>query len=187
MPELLLLSDIVATVSHLVRFGRPLYDSFEELAQVSHLLARWHMIDHLQTRRGSTTWLQWAAVVVPALWLTLLWAMQLRSGTRRQGRAKRGARFLHPLVQLALGQGDGADPRTRRALDEFLARQCLLVVAPPPGEACIYVLASRLDVYVGITATSRVTARTASSGAACRYVLGARGRDSQACSPGPVG
>ena len=103
MPELLLLSDLVATVSHLVRSGRPLYDSLEELAQVSHLLARWHMLDHLQTRRGSTTWLQWAAVVVPALWLTLLWAMQIRSGARRQGRAKRGARFLHPLVQLALG------------------------------------------------------------------------------------
>ena len=36
---------------------------------------------------------------------------------------------------------------------------------------CTYVLASRLDVYVGITATatSRVTARTATSGAACRY------------------
>ena len=62
MPELLLLSDVVATVSHLVRFGRPLYDSFEELAQVSHLLARWHMPDHLQTRRGSATWLQWTAV-----------------------------------------------------------------------------------------------------------------------------
>ena len=131
MPELLLLSDVAATVSHPVRSGRPLYRSLEELAQVSHLLARWHMPDHLRTRRGSTTWLQWAAVVVPALWLTLLWAMQLRGGTRRQGRAKRGARFLHPLVQLALGQGDGADPRTRRALDEFLARQCLLVVAPP--------------------------------------------------------
>ena len=79
--------------------------------------------------------------------------MQLRSVDRRQGRAKRGARFLHPLVQLALGQGDGADPRMRRALDEFLARQCLLVVAPPPEEACMYVLASRLDVYVGTTAT----------------------------------
>ena len=105
MPELLLISDVVATVSHLSRFGRSLYGSFEELAQVSHLLARWHMLDHLRTRRGSTTWLQWAAVVVPALWLTLLWAMQLRSGTRRQGRAKRGARFLHPLVQFALGQG----------------------------------------------------------------------------------
>ncbi len=33
----------------------------------------------------------------------------------------------------------------------------------------MYVLASRLDVYVGITATSRAGARTASSGAACRY------------------
>ena len=148
MPELLLLSDVVATVSHLVRFGRPLYDSFEELAQVSHLLDRWHMPGHLWTQRGSTTWLQWVAVVVPALWLTLLWAMQLRSGTRRQGVAKRGARFFHPLVQLALGQGDGADPRTRKALDEFLARHCLLVVAPPPEEACMYVLASRLDAYV---------------------------------------
>ena len=169
MPELLLLSDVVATVSHLVRFGRPLYDSFEELAQVSHLLARWHMLDHLRTRRNSTTWLQWVAVVVPALWLTLLWAMQLRGGARREGKAKRGARFLHPLVQLALDQGAGADPRTRRALDEFLARQCLLVVAPPPEEACMYVLADRLDAYVGITATSRVTTRTATSGAACRY------------------
>ena len=132
MPELLLLSDVVATVSHLVRSGRPLHDSLEELAQVSQLLARWHMPDHLRTRRGSTTWLQWAAVAVPALWLTLLWAVQLMGGTRRQARAKRGARFLHPLVQLALGQGDGANPRTRRALDEFLARQCLLAVAPPP-------------------------------------------------------
>ena len=75
MPELLLLSDVVATVSHLARFGRPLYDSLEELAQVSHLLARWHMLDHLRTRRGRTTWLQWAAGVVPALCLTLLWAM----------------------------------------------------------------------------------------------------------------
>ena len=124
-------SDVVATVSHLVRFGRPLYDSFEELAQVSHLLARWHMLDHFRIRRNSATWLQWVAVVAPALWLTLLWAMQLRGGTRRVERAKRGARFLHPLVQLALDQGAGADPRTRRALDEFLARQCLLVVASP--------------------------------------------------------
>ena len=33
----------------------------------------------------------------------------------------------------------------------------------------MYVLASRLDAFVGITATSRVTARTATSGAACRY------------------
>ena len=49
LPELLLLSDVVATVSHLARFGRPLYDSLDELAQVSHLLARWHMLDHLQT------------------------------------------------------------------------------------------------------------------------------------------
>ena len=40
MPELLLLSDVVAIVSHLVRFGRPPYDNFEELAHVSHLLAR---------------------------------------------------------------------------------------------------------------------------------------------------
>ena len=155
-PELLLLSDVVATVSHLVRSGRPLYDSLDELAQVSHLLARWHMPGHLWTRRNSTTWLQWVAVVAPAFWLTLLWAMQLRGGIRRTRRAKRGTRFLHPLVQLALGQGAGADPRTRRALDEFLARQCLLVVAPPPEEACTCVRASRLDVYVGITATSRL-------------------------------
>ena len=89
MPELLLLSDVVATVSHLVRFGRPLDDSLEELAQVSHLLARWHMLDHLRIRRNSTTWLQWVAVVAPAFWLTLLWAMQLRGGARRTGRAKR--------------------------------------------------------------------------------------------------
>ena len=34
LPELLLLSDVAATVSHLVRSGRPLYDSLEELAQV---------------------------------------------------------------------------------------------------------------------------------------------------------
>ena len=40
---------------------------------------------------------------------------------------------------------------------------------PSPEEACIYVLAHRLDAYVSITATSRVTARTATSGAACRY------------------
>ena len=106
--------------------------------------------------------------MVQALWLALLWAMQLRGGVRREGKAKRGARFLHPLVQLALGQGADADPRTRSALDEFLARQCLLVVASLE-EACVYVLASRLDVYVGITATSRVTACTATSGAACRY------------------
>ena len=33
----------------------------------------------------------------------------------------------------------------------------------------MYVLASRLDVYVGITNTSRATSRTAASGAACRY------------------
>ena len=33
----------------------------------------------------------------------------------------------------------------------------------------MYVLANRLDVYVSITATSRVTARSATSGAACRY------------------
>ena len=43
------------------------------------------------------------------------------------------------------------------------------MVTPPPEEACVYVLASRLDVHMGITATSRVTARTAASGAACRY------------------
>ena len=78
LPELLLLSDVVATVSRLVRSGRPLHDSLEELAQVSHPLAKWHMPDHLQNRRGSTSWLQWMAVVVPALWLTLLWAMQLK-------------------------------------------------------------------------------------------------------------
>ena len=169
LPELLLLSDVVATVSHLVRSGQPLYDSLEELAQVSHLLAKWHMPDHLQTRRGSTTWLQWVAVVVPALWLTLLWAMQLRGGVRRRRRAKRRVRFFHPLIQLALNQGSDAGPRARGSLDEFLARQCLLVVAPPPEEACMYVLASRLDVYVGITAASKVTARTATSGAACHY------------------
>ena len=81
-------------MSHLVRSGRPLYDSLEELAQVSHFLAKWHMPDHFQTRRTSTTWLQWVAVVVPALWLTLLWAMQLRGGVRRRRRAKRGTRFL---------------------------------------------------------------------------------------------
>ena len=168
-PELLLLSDVVATVSQMVRSGRPLYDSLEELAQVLHLLARGHMPDHFQTRRGSTTWLQWMAVVVPALWLTLLWAMQLRGGVRRRRRAKMGVRSLYPLIQLALGQGSDAGPRARGALDEFLARQCLLVVAPPPEEACMYVFASRLDIYVGIMATSRVTARTATSGAACRY------------------
>ena len=187
MPELLLLSEVVATVSHLVRFGRPLYDSFGGLAQVSHLLARWHMPGHLQTRRGSTTWLQWTAVVVPALWLTLMWAMQLRSGARRQGRAKKGARFLHPPVQLALSQRSDVDFRTRKALDEFLARQCLLVVAPPTEEACMYVLASCLDVYVGITATSRVTARTYGCLWSCMSLLGAIGRDPQACSPRPVG
>ena len=71
--------------------------------------------------------------MVLALWLTLLWAMHFRGGARREGRAKRGARFFHPLVQLALDQGAGVDPCTRGALDEFLARQCLLVVAPPPG------------------------------------------------------
>ena len=81
------------------------------------------MPDHLQTRRGSTTWLQWMAVAVPALWLTLLRAMQLRGGVRRRGRATRGVRFLHPLVQLALNQGSDADPRAREALDELLARQ----------------------------------------------------------------
>ena len=169
LPQLLFLSDAAATVSHLVRSGLPLYDSFEELAQVSHLLANWHMFDHLQIRRGSTTWLQWMAVVAPALWLTLLWAMQLRAGVRRHRRAKRGVRFHHPLIQFALSQGSAAGPRVRGALDEFLARQCLLLVAPPPDEAFIYVLASRLDVYVVITATSRVIARTATSGAACRY------------------
>ena len=79
MPELLLLSDVVATVSHLVRSGRPLYDSLEELAQVIHLLARWHMPDHLRTRRNSTTWLQWVAVVVPALWLTSVSYTHLRA------------------------------------------------------------------------------------------------------------
>ena len=70
-----------------------------------HLLARWHMPDHFQTRRGSTTWLQWMAVVAPALWLTLLWAMQLMGGVRRRRGAKRGVTFLHPLIQFALGQG----------------------------------------------------------------------------------
>ena len=186
LPELLLLSDVVATVSHLVRSGRPLYGSLEELAQVFHLLAKWHMPGHLQTRRGSTTWLQWMAVVVPALWLTLLWAMQLKAGARRHRRAKKGARFLHPLIQLALNQGNDAGPRARRALDEFLARHCLLVVAPPPGEACVYVLANCLDVYVGITATSKVTARTATSGARGSVsLLGVSGRDPQARNPGP--
>ena len=135
--ELLLLSDVAATVAHLVRSGGPLYGSIDELAQVSHLLARWHMPDHLQTRRGSTTWLQWMAVVVPALWLTLLWAMQLRGGVRRRRRAQRGVRFLHPLVQMALAQGKEAPPSAGEALAEFLARQCLLVVAPPPKKpAC---------------------------------------------------
>ena len=33
----------------------------------------------------------------------------------------------------------------------------------------MYVLANRLGAYVGTMATSRVTARTATSGAACRY------------------
>ena len=169
MPQLLLLTDLAATVSHLVRSGQPLYSSLEELAQVSHLLARWHMPEHLKTRRTSSTWMQWLAVVVPALWLVLLWAMQLRAGTRRRSRARRGTRFLHPLVQLALCQGAGAGLRTREALDEFLARQCLLVVSPPPEEACMYVLASRLDVYVGITATARVGSHAAGAGAACRY------------------
>ena len=133
MPQLLLLSDVVATVSHLVRSGRSLHSDLEELAQISHLLARWHMPDHLQTRRGSNTWLQWLAVLVPSLWLVLLWSMQLRAGTRRARRARRGTRFLHPLVQLALSRGCAADCRARGALDEFLARQCLLVVSPPPG------------------------------------------------------
>ena len=165
----LLLTDLAATVSHLVRSGQPLYSSLEELAQVSHLLARWHMPEHLKTRRTSSTWMQWLAVVVPALWLVLLWAMQLRAGTRRRSRARRGTRFLHPLVQLALCQGAGAGLRTREALDEFLARQCLLVVSPPPEEACMYVLASRLDVYVGITATARAGPHAAGAGAACRY------------------
>ena len=144
------------------------------------------MLDRLRTRRNSITWLQWVAVVAPALWLTLQWAMQLRGGARREGRAKRGARFFHPLVQLALDQGAGADPRTRRhwtsswlaSVDSWL---------PPPEEACMYVLASRLDVYVGITAASRVTACTATYLGSCVLLLGAPGRDPQACSPGPVG
>ena len=132
MPQLLLLADLAAAVSHLVRSGQPLYGSLEELAQVSHLLARWHMPEHLKTRRTSNTWLQWLAVVVPALWLVLLWAMQLRAGVRRRSKARRGARFLHPLVQLALCQGAQAGPEACRALDEFLVRQCQLVVSPPP-------------------------------------------------------
>ena len=115
LPELLLLSDVVTIVSHLVRSGRPLYDSFEELAQVSHLFARWHMLDHFQTRRGSATWLQWMAVVAPALWLTLLWAMQLRGGVRRRRRAKRGVRFFHPLIQLA-ESGECCWPSCQRSI-----------------------------------------------------------------------
>ena len=105
MPELPLLSDVVATVSHLVRSGRPLYDSFEELAQVSHLLPRWHMLDHLRTRRSSTTWLQWVAVVVPALWLTLLWAMQLRGGARREGKGQAGSQVPPPPGTACAGSG----------------------------------------------------------------------------------
>ena len=82
-----------------------------------------------------------------------------------------------PLVQLALSWGSGADPRTKKALD---------VVAPPPEEACMYVLASRLAVYAGITATSRVTASTVTYLGSCVSLLGAFGRDPQACSPRPA-
>ena len=40
-------------------------------------------------------------------------------------------------------------------MSSWPARQCLLVAAPPPEEACVYVLANRLDAYAGITATSK--------------------------------
>ena len=89
----------------------------------------WHMPDHLKTRRTGSTWLQWVATVVPALWLVLLWTTQLDGGQRRR-RRKRGVRFLHPLVQAALVGGPAADAGARNALCTFLADQCRMVVSP---------------------------------------------------------
>ena len=85
--RLLLVADLLASVYCLVCCGgeRQLYERLEELAQVSFLLARWHMPDHLQTKRSGGPWLQWMAVVVPACWLVLLWSFQLRGETSAGG------------------------------------------------------------------------------------------------------
>ncbi len=167
--QLLLVSELTAAVHHLVRTGEGLCERLEELAQISFLLARWHMPDHLKTKRLGGAWLQWLATVVPAFWLVALWTMQLRGGERRVRRARRGVRFLHPRVQLALAGGPAAGEDAWSSLQEFLVSQCRLVVRQPGQEACMYVLGSRSDVYVGITGTARKSRQSASSGAACRY------------------
>ena len=88
--RLLLVADLLAAVYCLVCWEGDcqLYVRLEELAQVSFLLARWHMPDHLKTKRSGGLWLQWMAVVVPACWLVLLWSFQLRGGGRRRRRAR---------------------------------------------------------------------------------------------------
>ena len=141
----------------------------DELAQISHLLARWHMPDHLKTRRSGGVWLQWLATAIPACWLVLLWACQMRSGARRQVRARRGVRFLHPLVQRALAGSRTGGSQMRAAVQEFLLRQFVLVSSAPAQEACLYLLGSRSDVYVGITATARKGRQACMSGASWRY------------------
>ena len=40
---------------------------------------------------------------------------------------------------------------------------------PNPEAACMYLLSSRGDVYVGITSTARSSRQAASGGAACKY------------------
>ena len=167
--QLLLLSELAAGTLHLLQVGVELDARVQELAQISHLLARWHMPDHLKTRRSGGDWLQWLATVVPACWLVLLWASQLRSGCRRQVRARRGVRFLHPLVQRALSGSRTGGAQMWAAVEAFLLRQFTLVVSPPPEEACLYVLGSRGDVYVGITASARKGRQASMSGAAWRY------------------
>ena len=129
--ELLLVCHLAVSVMHLVEERENLQQRLEELAQLSLLLARWHMPDHFKTRRTGGTWLRWVATVVPALWLVLLWTAQLDGGQRRRRRARRGVLLLHPLVQAALVGGPAADAGAGGALRTFLADQCRMVVSPP--------------------------------------------------------
>ena len=180
LEDLLLTADLASAVLHLVTSGEAVSGRMGELAQISHLLARWHMPDHLKTKRCGSCWLQWMAVVVPAYWRLLLWAYQLRGGERRRRRARRGARFLHPAVQHALSDGRMAPESACAGLRAFLVEQARLSVSPPGEEACLYVLASRCDVYVGLTSTTRACRQPAGYGAACGFWARAR-REGRAC------
>ena len=81
--QLLLLSELAAGTLHLLQVGVELDARVQELAQICHLLARWHMPDHLKTRRSGGDWLQWLATVVPACWLVLLRDESTRAYPRR--------------------------------------------------------------------------------------------------------